>query len=174
MSKAYWIKKDPNCNLEEIDWIELNGIEFYQFINSPEGKGRYFIDFDDMKIETDKAEYVKWRKEKDHKDYLLDQEAKYTTLSINSLFSENSTYYEELVPDITIDIESEVEVKIIIENVQKAILTLNHDERSLIYSLFFRQNPKSEAELSKDFNINQSSLNKRKKKIFSKIKKFWE
>ena len=105
---------------------------------------------------------------------MLDQEAKYTTLSINSLFSENSTYYEELVPDITIDIESEVEVKIIIENVQKAILTLNHDERSLIYSLFFRQNPKSETELSKDFNINQSSLNKRKKKIFSKIRKFWE
>ena len=56
MSKTYWIKKDPDLKNEETEWVEMSGIDFYRFLKSPESKDRYFIDFDDLKIETDKEE----------------------------------------------------------------------------------------------------------------------
>lgn len=41
----------------DIEWIAINGKEFYQLITSPTGKGRYFIDMDDFIIETSEADY---------------------------------------------------------------------------------------------------------------------
>jgi len=52
-------------------------------VRSPEGKGRFFIKLDSdgeddgrIVMEATKAEYVQWRKEKDHSDYIREQEQK--------------------------------------------------------------------------------------------------
>ncbi len=37
MYKRFFWMKDPKCKLEQIEWVEMTGQEFYRFINSPEG-----------------------------------------------------------------------------------------------------------------------------------------
>lgn len=64
MAKQYYIKKDPSATGSDIEWAAINGKEFYKLITSPAGKGRYFIDMDEFIIESTKAEYKDWRKEK--------------------------------------------------------------------------------------------------------------
>ena len=58
MAKQYYIKKDPSVDDPSVEWIAINGKEFYQLITSPAGKGRYFIDMDDFMIEASEAEYL--------------------------------------------------------------------------------------------------------------------
>lgn len=74
MAKQYYIKKDPAVSGPDVEWTAINGKEFYQFITSPAGRGRYFIDMDDFMIEANETEYAEWRKEKNHSDYLRSQE----------------------------------------------------------------------------------------------------
>ena len=50
MAKQYYIKKNPSVDGPSVEWIAINGKEFYQLITSPAGKGRYFIDMDDFMI----------------------------------------------------------------------------------------------------------------------------
>ena len=51
MAKQYYIKKDPAVNGPNVEWVAINGREFYQLFTSPAGRGRYFIDMDDFMIE---------------------------------------------------------------------------------------------------------------------------
>lgn len=39
MAKQYYIKKDPSASGTDIEWIAINGKDFYQLITSPAGKG---------------------------------------------------------------------------------------------------------------------------------------
>ena len=74
MAKQYYIKKDPSVSGPDIEWLSINGKEFYQLVTSAAGRGRYFIDMDEFMIESTEAEYKEWRKERDHSDYLHEQE----------------------------------------------------------------------------------------------------
>ena len=52
MSKRYFRKKDPNCKAEDTEWIEMTGREYYRFVTAPENKRRFFIDMDDVVLES--------------------------------------------------------------------------------------------------------------------------
>ena len=43
MSNKYLVWKDASCNGQNIEWIDMNGTDFFHFLNSDEGKDRYFI-----------------------------------------------------------------------------------------------------------------------------------
>lgn len=43
MANKYFVWKDPNCNGEDIEWIEMDNIQFSAFIVLPENKFRRFI-----------------------------------------------------------------------------------------------------------------------------------
>ena len=81
MARQYFVKQDPSVPENFIVWLKMNGQEFYRFITSPEGRGRYFVDMDDIVIEASKEQYEDWRREKDHSDYLREQEEGSLTLS---------------------------------------------------------------------------------------------
>lgn len=74
MYKRYFRMKDPKCKPEEIEWVEMTGKEFYCFVSSPEGRGRYFIDMDDVVLETSEAEARSFKAEKNHSYYIQAQE----------------------------------------------------------------------------------------------------
>lgn len=80
--KRYFRKKDPACRPEEIEWIEMTGKEFYRFINSPEGKSRYFIDIDYVVLEVTEDEARAPKAEKSHSSYLKRYEDEFETLSL--------------------------------------------------------------------------------------------
>lgn len=89
MAKQYYIKKDTTISGADIEWIAINGKEFYQLITSPAGKGRYFIDMDDFMIETNEEDYLDWRKEKNHSDYLHSHDPENPPLSFYAALVEH-------------------------------------------------------------------------------------
>lgn len=171
MKKTYWVKKDPNAKKEEIEWYEMSGIEFYKFITSPENKMRYFIDFDDMKIETDKTEYIQWRKEKNHRNYLQEQERQFITNSFDELYFKGDLNNQEILEPLFNCFEEEIERKLLCEKVQEAVLGLTTEEHWLIYELFLSEKNISESLLSLISGIPRTTLSYRKKAILKKLKK---
>jgi len=78
----YLIWKNPACDGINPKWRKITGEEFYALVRLPESKGRYFIKLhsilDDgsdgaIVIEATKADYVQWRKDKDHSCYIRKQ-----------------------------------------------------------------------------------------------------
>jgi len=174
MSKAYWVKKTPDFANEKCEWIQMTGIEFYQFINIPENKGRHFIDFDNMKIEVNKSEYVKWRKEKDASDYLKEQERKYITISIFSITAQDGSGGENLIEDPSVNIETEIEEKLLLEYLKKSLNILTPQERLLIKVCYFAEGKITDQIAADALGIPRRTFLNRKNKILEKLRKNME
>jgi DNA-directed RNA polymerase specialized sigma subunit len=172
MSKTYWVKKNPNCEKSKIEWIQINGIEFYKFITSPKGKDRYFIDLENFMIESTKAEYVKWRSEKDHSDYLKEQEEGYKIVSFYSMDIEHDCNGEDVIEDSFVNVESAIERLLILEKLSEALLILSTEECLLIDKLYLCNPPKTERELSALIGIPQKTINDRKNRILNGLNNF--
>lgn len=170
MAKQYYIKKDPSASDSDIEWIAINGKEFYQLITSPTGKGRYFIDMDDFIIETSEADYKDWRKEKDHSDYLREQEMNIQVLSLSSDVFPESGSGNEIVPDETTDTEEQAIASIARKALSVALGMLDAESYFLIDSLILSENRKSERDVASEFGLSQNAVNKRKNKILRNLK----
>ena len=170
MAKQYYIKKDPSALGPEIEWISVNGKEFYQLITSSAGKGRYFIDMDDFMIEASEADYKDWRKEKDHSDYLREQEMNLQMRSLSSDVSPESGSSEEIVPDETADTEEQAIASIARQALNVALGMLDTESYRLIDSLILSENRKSERDVASEFGLSQNAVNKRKNKILKKLR----
>lgn len=167
MAKQYYIKKDPSATGSDIEWAAINGKEFYKLITSPAGKGRYFIDMDEFIIESTKAEYKDWRKEKNHSDYLREQEAQIQFLP---LYGSGDSSQRELIPDTTTSTEEQATDSIVRKALNEALSTLDDESYILIDALILAQDRKSERELASEFGLSQKAINKRKQKILRNLK----
>lgn len=172
MSKTYWIKNKPTSKIEETEWTEMSGIEFYKFINSPESEGRYFIDYDDMKIEANKEEYVKWRKEMNHRYYLNEQKRKYITISFDESGFENDCINNGIIEIPNTVIEESIEKPLMHEKVNEALLELSNDDMQLIKLIYFHN--KNRTEIALLSNISQQAVSKKVARILRKLKKIIE
>ena len=78
MAKRFYVWADANCNGENIEWIELTGEMFIQFVRNPENSRRRFITLSDsvsyeadvIVIEATEEKYREWYKENQHSLYL--------------------------------------------------------------------------------------------------------
>lgn len=78
MKRTYWIRTGAGRGETEPKWIQLSGQEFYAFIHSEEGNGRYFIrlfdetdpECEDILIEAGRKDYEAWKKDYDRHRYL--------------------------------------------------------------------------------------------------------
>ncbi|MBD5169366.1 MAG: sigma-70 family RNA polymerase sigma factor [Oscillibacter sp.] len=168
MYTRYFRLKDPKCRPEEIEWIEMSGREFYHFVNSTEGQGRYFIDMGDVVLEASKREAQIHRAEKDHSDYLKEQEEGWSTLSINT--DEHGYRGEEIIADEARDVEAEAIMRIETEALQKALTRLDSQSYQLIHALYLADNQKTEREIAKERNMSQVAIHKQKKKALNALK----
>ena len=156
--------------------VEITGREFYDIVTSVLGEKRYFVRLTDdidyegteIIIEAPKDYYNEWRKE--YRRHLDIRKA-------NSLYKEVS--YEDKVLNILDDLYEKdyvidvIERKEDIEKLKRIYSCLTEQERFLIHMLYLTEYPVSEGELAKILNISQQAVNKRKKKILSKLKKCW-
>lgn len=170
MAKQYYIKKNPTVDGPNVEWVAINGKEFYQMITSPAGKGRYFIDMDDFMIEANEKEYTDWRKEKDHGDYLRSHEDKKQILSLYSDMTVEGGNGEDLFQDKVPSTEDCALHSIEVEELKKALELLKSDEYYLIHALFLSSKRQKEAELAKKLGVTQSGISWQKKKILEKLK----
>lgn len=129
MAKQYYIKKNPLAIGSDIEWAAINGKEFYQLITSPAGKGRYFIDMDDFMIESTEAEYKDWRREKNHSDYLHEQEAQVQLLPLHD--SEDSGK-GDFISDIFASTEEQAITSILRKSLKEAINSLDDESYTII------------------------------------------
>lgn len=167
MAKQYYIKKDPSATGLEIEWAAINGEEFYQLITSPAGKGRYFIDMDEFMIEASEAEYQDWRKEKNHHDYLHEQESQIQLLSLSGC--EGGSHAEH-IPDMSADTEKQAMASIVRKALNEALCALDEESYMIIDALILASERKSERDLASEFGLSQKAVNKRKNKILKNLK----
>ena len=167
MAKQYYIKRDPSASGADIEWLAINGKDFYQLITSPAGKGRYFIDMDGFMIESTEAEYKDWRKERDHSDYLHKQESQVQLLSLYGCEDDSQG---DSIPDMDVSTEETALHSLELQELTKALKMLDDDEYSLIYALFLSQNCKTQSQLSSRLGLTQAGISRQKKRILEKLK----
>lgn len=167
MKKSFWVKKDPNSTA---GWVEMNGKQFYEFINSTDGKGRYFIDYGDFMIEVSYEQHRLWKQEMNRRRYLQGFEDDTLVLSLENLAKEEWHYHNCVFVDLTVNIEEKVIADIDRELLRAALRSLPADEYRLITELYLTDKPKSEQEIAVTMGISKQAVNKRKKKILEKLK----
>ncbi len=170
MATRYFRKSLPHTEGAESYWVEMTGREFYDFVNSPEAKGRYFIVMDDLVIETNEQQFRKWLSEKNHSDYLRRCEVGIQTLSLYSDDISESRNGEDVLSDSS-DLEELVVTKLRCHTLRAAMSELSADDNYLLYKLYFAENTCSENELAEELGITQQGIHKRKKKILKNLKK---
>ena len=172
MKKTYWVKNDPN---DAENWIEMDGKQFYDFISSPKGKGRYFIDCETYEIEVTPEQYQKWKKEANHSGYLKQYEDEAVIYSLEAIIENIDAYGDygnEILADRSTNTEDDVIHAIDLELLKKAVHSLPDDERWLITELFLRDKPKTDQVVSDLTGIPRRTITYRKKIILEKLKIF--
>ena len=170
MYTRYFRLKDPTCRPEKIEWIEMSGKEFYDFVNSPEGQGRHFIDMEDVVLETTEEQACQYKAERNHHYYIQSQEDGWNTLSIYTIEDESGYSGEEVVRDETQDVEAEVILRMERRALRTALYQLDEDSRMLIHALYLADERKTEREIAQERGVSQVAIHKQKKKILAAIK----
>lgn len=165
MSKRYFRKKDPSCKAEGIEWVEMTGKEFYSFVTAPENKERFFIDMDDVVLECDKETAREYRAEKDHSDYLKEQEDGWSILSLHTLEEEMGFGGESILKDETQDVEKSAILNAKRRALHAALTLLDTKSFQLIHALYLAEERKTERELASEHGVSQNAIHKRKRKF---------
>jgi hypothetical protein len=181
MKTIYLIWKNPLCKGIRPEWREITGKEFLSLVRSPEGKKRYFIrllNTDDSSndsvivMETTKIQYLDWKREKNHADYLRNYAKGITLTFYHEMESdEDECYGEELIPDSGCDIEAEY---IKAHELEMALAYLTADERHLIEHFYLSDKRGTICAYEALTGIPKSTVNRRKKAVLEKLKKFFE
>lgn len=164
-------------NASDGQWQKINGEEFHRLVSSAAGKGRFFIDLDDITIEASEAEYKDWKKEKDHSDYLAEQAEGWQELSI---YSDDIGGYEgcdsgeEALADESIDVEQDAIRNTEKEALRLALKLLDAASYQLIYAMYLSEHRKSGCELAVEHGVSHNTIYKRKNKILEFLKKLVE
>lgn len=102
----------------------------------------------------------------EHEKYLQRKDWKYNVLPF-SVFDYDGHFIDNIV-DESIDIEKIVEVKMQIEELNKALATLTEEERDIITAIFFRE--ESLRSIGERKNRSYQSIGKRRDKILEKLR----
>ena len=184
MSNQFYVWKDRNCNGIDPEWVQLTGREYFRFINDPANKGRCFVmlgnggdsDAGVIYMEATPEAYRKWDIERQEwkRKQKRDQEYCECQRSLDELVDEDEELsLHEVVADERINVAEEADRRIDIENLREALETLSQEEMQIINALYFNNNESlSDRKLAKMLNLSKSALNRRKDKIFKKIRNF--
>lgn len=176
---------DPSGTIKSSDGTKtykvLKGSEVKEFLFE-EGKKHYFYIFKDARentigIEITAEQYKDVKKGVDRETYLkiVRKDLDISETSIESmLLDDGEGNGEEILADEKQDLEAfliDSEEKSILRN---ALNSLTQEERMLINMLYFVEPRLSERQAAQVLGIAQKNVNARKKKIFEKIKSFFE
>lgn len=174
--KIYLVKKDPAATGNDIEWEQLSREQFYSFMKSPSGKGRYFIRLTDdidyecpeIFIEATYEEYRQWKSGYNRHQYLKEQAEEYEVVSADVPVTENATLMDTLadtaasVEESFVSLDEKARLRI-------AVRQLPAKDQRLIELLYFQQKQKKLSEITAELGITHQALYKRKKKILEKI-----
>lgn len=183
MKNIYLVKENPKAEKESVKWIEMTRAEFGVFIKSKAAEGRFFArlpkdlgqEGDNIIYEVSKEQYVEWRAEKRHVQYLRDLESEmgYKIVSYSKTSSEDN-YCEDQIESNGYDLLSEIISDLEIESLQQVLRNLSKDEYQLIKDLYLLEKPLTVRELGEKNGVHFVTISKRKNRILAKIKAMLE
>ena len=125
---------------------------------------KYYIYVKGKKVSVDKKVYFTYKKQINHENYLRHNRVKYKVFTFSD-FEENVI---SNISDKNMGVYYEVESKLEIQNLYKALSKLNNKEKEIIYLIYFEN--KTLREISKLKNISIKKIFNFKNKILNKLR----
>ena len=181
----YYIENENGTFLSEDGkrkFMRLCSREAYDYLCSAEGKKKRFMKTgasedggETVFVEVPDAYLKKHREAERREQYVSDskRDSGFLFLSLSDLRSaENDFRIESILTDTDADVEEWVLRKEELDLLRKALKMLTADERKLIERLYLSDRPVSERQLSREWNIPQTTLQYRKQKVLLKLRKY--
>ena len=125
---------------------------------------KYHIYVKGKEVSVDKNIYLTYKKQINHENYLRHNRVKYKVFTFSD-FEENVI---SNISDKNMDVYYEVESKLEIQNLYKALSKLNDKEKEIIFLIYFEN--KTLKEIGKMKNINYKQVANIRNKILKKLK----
>jgi hypothetical protein len=180
MKATYLIWKTPPRNGANPDWQEISGKEFFALVRSLKNKDRYFIKLQSMDgddadraifIEATEADYLDWKREKNHTDYLRKGRKMITVISYHSLESDDGECFgEELLPTPNGDVDAQYVNALLFE---AALASLSDEEYRLVEFLYLSNRRRSVRDYEQVTGVSKSTISRRQKAVLEKLKNFF-
>jgi len=132
-------------------------------------KREYFIYVKGKAVPVSEEVYKAYWKITEHEKYLQRKDWKYDVIPFSAM--DYDGHFVDNITDERIDIEKIVEVKMQIEELNKALATLTKKERELIV-IFYKE--ESLRAIGKKEKVSYQAIGKRRDKILEKLRKLLE
>ena len=134
------------------------------------GKKEYYIYVRGKAVPVSEEVYKTYWKITEHEKYLQRKDWKYNVISFSAL--DYGGHFVDNIIDERIDLEKIVEVKMQIEELNKALNQLTKEERELMEAIFYRE--ESLRSIGKKEKVSYQTIGKRRDKILEKLRKILE
>ena len=133
-------------------------------------KKEYFLYVKGKAVKVNEEIYRAYWKMTEHEKYLQRKDWKHNVISFSAL--DHDGHFVDNIIDEKIDLEKIVEVKMQIEELNKALATLTKKERELIEAIFYKE--ESLRSIGKKEKVSYQAIGKRRDKILEKLRKLLE
>ena len=133
-------------------------------------KKDYYLYVKGKAVKVSEEVYKAYWKITEHEKYLIKKDWKNNVIPFSSL--DHDGHFVDNIIDERIDLEKIVEVKMQIEELNKALATLTKKERELIEAIFYKE--ESLRSISKKEKVSYQAIGKRRDKILEKLRKLLE
>ena len=133
-------------------------------------KKEYFLYVKGKAVKVSEEVYKAYWKITEHEKYLQRKDWKYDVIPFSAM--DYDGHFVDNITDERIDIEKIVEVKMQIEELNKALATLTKKERELIEAIFYKE--ESLRSIGKKEKVSYQAIGKRRDKILEKLRKLLE
>lgn len=156
-------------NSDAVEWIEMSGAEYLDFVRDPENKDRFFLNMKNVVLECSKEEYLQSRTEKRRSDYLAESKKGWTIISLFAQVDKESTG-EEVIPDPDADVEENILHTLTVQRVREAVDALPEEDAALLRALYLQTPPLTLRAYSEKTGIPVMTLHYRKEKLLRLLK----
>lgn len=133
-------------------------------------KKDYYLYVKGKAVKVSEEVYKAYWKITEHEKYLQRKDWKYDVIPFSAL--DYDGYFVDNIIDERVDLEKIVEVKMQIEELNKALATLTKKERELIEAIFYKE--ESLRSIGKKEKVSYQAIGKRRDKILEKLRKLLE
>lgn len=156
-------------NSDAVEWIEMSGAEYLDFVRDPENKDRLFLNMKNVVLECPKEEYLQSRTEKRRSDYLAESKRGWTIISLFAQADKESTG-EEVIPDPDADVEENILHTLAVQRVREVVDALPKEDAALLRALYLQTPPLTLRAYSEKTGIPVMTLHYRKEKLLRLLK----
>lgn len=166
MKTRYFRRKQ---NSDAVEWIEMSGAEYLDFVRDPENKDRFFLNMKNVVLECSKEEDLQSRTEKRRSDYLAESKKGWTIISLFAQVDKESTG-EEVIPDPDADVEENILHTLAVQRVREVVDALPEEDAALLRALYLQTPPLTLRAYSEKTGIPVMTLHYRKEKLLRLLK----